>query len=123
MLRIAPVGQPFEVFAPVTLEGGVASWYVNFQRPLTRTLQGFDTMDETLDLIVASDFSTWERKDEDELELAVAMGVYDATEAQRISDACDSVENVLRRGAVPWDRRWHDWRPSHAARGGSLGAT
>ena len=111
MLRIAPVGQPFEVFAPVTSEAGVMSWYVNFQRPLVRTVHGFDTLDETLDLLVSSDFSSWERKDGDELELALEMGVYDQPEAQRILDACAVVEKALEHGEVPWDRTWRDWRP------------
>lgn len=112
MLRVAPVGQPFEVFAPVTAEHGVISWYVNFQKPLARTPAGFDTMDETLDLMVAADFSSWERKDGDELELAVEMGVYDGCEARRILDTCDVVEDALSRGEVPWDRTWRTWRPS-----------
>ncbi|MBT2517166.1 DUF402 domain-containing protein [Streptomyces sp. ISL-90] len=111
-LRVAPVGQPFEVFTPVTAEHGVSAWYVNFQQPLFRTPQGFDTLDETLDLIVAADFSSWERKDEDELELAIEMGVYDEREARRILDACDAVEDALSRGDIPWDRTWSDWRPS-----------
>jgi len=111
MLRIAPVGQPFEVFAPVTSEAGAMSWYVNFQRPLVRTAHGFDTLDETLDLLVSSDFSSWERKDGDELELALEMGVYDQPEAQRILDSCAVVEKALEHGVVPWDRTWRNWRP------------
>jgi predicted RNA-binding protein associated with RNAse of E/G family len=111
MLRIAPLGQPFEVFATVLEEGGVASWYVNFQEPLRRGPHGFDTMDETLDLIVAADFSSWNRRDEDELEMAVAMGVYDQTDAQRLYDTCAMVEESLTRGVVPWDRSWHAWTP------------
>ncbi len=112
MLRIAPAGRPFEVFAPVAPEGGVRSWYVNFQRPLLRTRSGFDTMDETLDLVVAADLASWERKDSDELELAVEMGVYGEREALRILRACDAVEAALGRGESPWDQRWRDWCPA-----------
>ncbi|MDR6971569.1 DUF402 domain-containing protein [Leifsonia shinshuensis] len=111
MLRIAPTGQPFEVFAPVTAELGVMSWYVNFQQPLIRTQHGFDTMDETLDLLVSPDFRSWERKDHDELELALEMGVYEQHDAQRILDSCVAVESALEHGEVPWDRKWRDWRP------------
>jgi predicted RNA-binding protein associated with RNAse of E/G family len=116
MLRIAPAGQPFEVFAPVTPELGVTFWYVNLQQPLVRTMDGFDTMDETLDLLVAADFSSWERKDSDELELAIEMGVYSQREAQRILDSCVAVEKALERGEVPWDRDWRDWRPTPTSR-------
>lgn len=111
MLRIAPHGQPLEVFAPVLGHRGVTSWYVNFQRPLERTVLGFDTMDETLDFIVAADFSSWCRRDEDELELAVSMGIYDSADAQRLIVACTAVEQNLSQGKFPWDCRWRDWAP------------
>lgn len=60
------------------------SWYVNFERPLQRTAQGFDTMDEILGLVVARDFSEWTRKDTDELDLAVRMGFFRPVDAARI---------------------------------------
>ena len=112
VLRIAPSGAPFEVFAPLSLEGGVASWYVNFQRPLERTPLGFDTMDEILDLVVSTDCSEWERKDADELDLAVTMGYLSLFDAERIDAACRFVESCLSRGEVPWDRSWSTWRVS-----------
>lgn len=118
MLRIAPVRQPFEVFAPVDPERGVTSWYVNFQQPLVRTPLGFDTMDETLDLEVAADLSSWSRKDEHELALAVAMGFYTERDARRIREACESVERALSAGQMPWDSSWSDWRPSLVQRRG-----
>src|SRR5665213_1041431 len=111
MLRIAPHGEPFEVLATVRSEGGVSSWYVNFQEPLRRTSQGFDTMDETIDLLVAPDFSSWQRRDDDELELATSMGVYDQADARRLRDNCASVERSLMTGTVPWNPGWHDWKP------------
>jgi hypothetical protein len=68
-------------------------------------------MDETIDLIVAPDFSHWIRKDEDELELAVSMGVYDEAHARRLRSNCASVEEKLKVGIVPWNRCWHEWTP------------
>ena len=111
LLRIAPRGQPFEVFAPLTPENGVLSWYVNFQRPLVRTSLGFDTMDEVLDLVVSRDCDAWERKDVDELEFAVTRGFFTRDDARRITRSCADVEERLARGDVPWDRRWSSWRP------------
>jgi predicted RNA-binding protein associated with RNAse of E/G family len=116
ILLIAPQGMPFVVFANIRDEGGVSSWYVNFQEPLRRTRQGFDTMDETIDLLVAPDFSDWHRKDEDELELAVSMGVYEQEHAQRLLDNCSSVEADLKAGNIPWDHRWSDWSPPKSSR-------
>jgi hypothetical protein len=109
VLRIAPRDAPFEVFAPMKDEG-VERWYVNFQQPLRRTASGFDTMDEILDLVVSPDCLTWQRKDEDELELAVDMGFLSHSDAQRIERNCHAVEESLARGDVPWDRSWETWR-------------
>jgi predicted RNA-binding protein associated with RNAse of E/G family len=110
MLRIAPADAPFEVFAPTTLEDGIQSWYVNFERPLRRTEQGFDTMDEILDLVVARDFDAWERKDADELQLAVTMGFFRSVDAERIEETCRAVESSLERGDIPWPHEWEAWR-------------
>lgn len=111
VLRIAPRQAPFEVFADLREGGGVQRWYVNFEQPLERTALGFDTFDETLDLLVAPDCSSWTRKDEDELELARSMGFYTDAEVARIDAACRAVEEALGRGAVPWDLTWASWRP------------
>jgi len=112
MLRIAPRDAPFEVFLPMTPLGGVEHWYVNFEQPLQRTAIGFDTMDEILDLVVSSDLANWERKDADELELAVTMGYLDDSDATRLTGTCDALERTLENGDVPWDQSWVSWRPS-----------
>jgi predicted RNA-binding protein associated with RNAse of E/G family len=111
VLRIAPAGQAFEVFASVEPEEGVTSWYVNFQEPLRRQPYGFDTMDEVLDLVVSRGLTSWTRKDEDELTLALAMGVYSPDDVERLLSTCSMVEDNLRRGTVPWDVRWSTWSP------------
>ena len=110
-LRIAPADANFEIFATVPEVGGVQSWYVNFQRPLERLEDGFATMDETLDLIVEKDFKNWVRRDEDELELALKMGVYTEEDVSRILENCIAVESKLSFGEVPWDISWKDWIP------------
>jgi len=112
MLRIAPHGRPFEVFATVIPKEGVTSWYVNLQEPLRRQPHGFDTMDETLDLVVSRDFASWHRRDEDELKMAVAMGFYGQKDAERLLETCSMVEEQLANGIVPWDRSWYDWSPA-----------
>jgi len=111
ILRIAPRGEPFEVFAAVLPNEGVASWYVNFQEPLRRQPHGFDTMDETLDLIVSRDLSSWQRRDQDELEMAAAMGLYRSEDVERLLASCSSVEEQLASGKVPWVLSWLEWRP------------
>jgi hypothetical protein len=111
-LRLYRHGDPFEVYGFLGSPGGaVSSWYVNFQEPLRRVADGFDTMDEILDLVVAADASTWRRKDEHELELALAMGVVDDALVQRVRGACATVEAQLRHEEAPWDLAWRSWRP------------
>lgn len=112
ILRVAPHGAPYEIFAPITPVGGVEHWYVNFEQPLQRTNIGFDTMDEILDLVVATDLQSWWRKDEDEVELAVAMGFLDRPNATRIIDTCNALEELLLNDVAPWDQSWSSWRPS-----------
>ena len=111
LLRIAPANANFEIFASVPEEGGVQSGYVNFQRPLKRLVDGFATMDETLDLIVDKDLENWVRRDEDELELALKMGVYTEDEVSRILGNCIEVESKLSLGEIPWDISWNNWIP------------
>jgi predicted RNA-binding protein associated with RNAse of E/G family len=109
MLRIAPRGESFEVFATIVPNEGVTSWYVNFQEPLRRGPHGFDTMDETLDLIVSRDCTSWHRRDEDELGLALSMGIYSAEHTERLLNTCAIVEEQLANKTAPWDRNWEDW--------------
>jgi hypothetical protein len=82
-----------------------AAWYVNLQEPLRRTALGFDTDDLVLDIWVEPDGS-WEWKDEDELEVAVALGRFTAAQAAEIRSVGERV--VAER---PWPTGWEEWRP------------
>jgi uncharacterized protein len=86
-------------------------WYVNLQDPLTRTPFGFDTVDHALDVLIELDGSGWRWKDEDELQLAVARGLFsehEATEFRRWGEV--ATEHVLA-SSPPFDRDWTAWRP------------
>ena len=56
-------------------------WYVNLEDPLTRSLIGFDFLDQILDIEIAPDLSKWNWKDEDELEESILNGVLTAKKA------------------------------------------
>lgn len=87
------------------------AWYVNLQAPLARTSIGFDSTDHALDALVAIDGSRWEWKDEDELEEAVASGLFteeDATGFRRWGER--AVERIVLR-EPPFDEDWLSWRP------------
>jgi predicted RNA-binding protein associated with RNAse of E/G family len=86
-------------------EGSFDHWYVNFEQPLRRTLIGFDTFDEKLDLIVRPD-GTYEWKDEDELEHAAALGLLEADAVR--AEAARVLEDW------PFPTGWEGWQPNPA---------
>jgi predicted RNA-binding protein associated with RNAse of E/G family len=99
---VARPGRAHSVYVFWDDDGQVEHWYVNFEQPLRRTLVGFDTFDEKLDLIVRTDGS-YRWKDEDELEQAAAAGLLDADEVRA------EAQRVLEEW--PFPTGWEDWRP------------
>jgi hypothetical protein len=83
-------------------------WYLNLVAPVRRSAAGFDTTDRVLDVWVEPGGS-WQWKDEDELEQAIALGVFDddgAAHVRRVGEAAIA--------AHPWPTGWEDWRPDPA---------
>jgi predicted RNA-binding protein associated with RNAse of E/G family len=90
-------------------------WYVNLQSPLRRTPIGFDTPpDHALDVVVAADRSTWTWKDEDELEEAVAAGLFSSEDAARFRVEGERAARAIIERMPPFDEPWEDWRPDPA---------
>jgi hypothetical protein len=80
-------------------------WYVNLERWLGRGPRTIDYVDDKLDLVVSPEGSVrW--KDEDELDLAAAEGLLDATEVRA------EAERVV--ASPTWPSGWEDWRPDSA---------
>lgn len=71
--------------------GDFAGWYVNLEKPHVRDEHTVYTSDHVLDLVISPD-RTMVRKDEDELALAVAQGVFDATAGAAIEADAAAVE-------------------------------
>ena len=86
-------------------------WYVNFQEPLRRSARGFETMDLTLDLVIAPDLSSWEWKDEDEFAQAVAAGWYAEGELRELRALGERVLDDVARRSAPFSEPWPEWRP------------
>ncbi|HEX7464114.1 MAG TPA: DUF402 domain-containing protein [Actinomycetota bacterium] len=94
-----------------TADWAPRGWYVNLQEPLRPSPVGFDYMDHALDIVVTPDLSSWSWKDEDELDEAVAAGIYSETEARRFREEGErAIERLLER-RTPFDRDWTTWRP------------
>jgi len=89
-------------------------WYINLEEPFRRTPLGFDYMDQTLDIVVEPDMSSWRWKDEDEFEEAQSKGIYSRNQADDIrAEGERALERLLAR-EPPFDQRWEDWRPDPA---------
>ena len=88
-------------------------WYVNLQEPVQRTQQGFSTRDEYLDILVAPD-RTWQWKDEDELEAAVAIGRLTRIRAGEIRREGGRLIEDIEAGRWPFDESLSDWLPDPA---------
>jgi predicted RNA-binding protein associated with RNAse of E/G family len=71
------------------------------------------TSDHVLDLVVAPD-RTLVRKDQHELELAVAQGVFDEREATAIEASAAAVEALVDTWAPPFCDGWETFRPDPA---------
>lgn len=85
-------------------------WYVNLQRPFRRSRLGFETMDLALDLIIDPDGS-WRWKDEDELEIFVARGVFERDLPARLRAEALGVVEIAEHGGGPFGEPWPEWRP------------
>jgi hypothetical protein len=90
--------------------GTFRGWYVNMETPFVRQPYGFDTADQTLDLIVRPDRS-WYWKDEDELELAVEKGACTEQYANSIREAGQEVVRLIESRSSPFDDVWTSWQP------------
>jgi predicted RNA-binding protein associated with RNAse of E/G family len=86
-------------------------WYVNIETPLDRTATTYDYVDHCLDVLIPPDRSTWTWKDEDELEEAVALGIFSPADAEAFrAEGMAAIERIIG-GEPPFDRDWSGWRP------------
>ena len=112
VLSFAWPGIPYAVLLWTTHHRPV--WYVNLERPLERTGIGFDTVDHALDVLIELDGSSWTWKDEDELEEAVANGLFTEADADGFRRWGERARDRILRGEPPFDRDWAGWRPDPA---------
>lgn len=114
VLRIAPTGLPWTVWVLYAERSGeLAGWYVNLEAPHVRDDDAVYTRDHVLDLVVEPD-RTMARKDEDELELAVAQGRFDAATAAAIEADLAEAEAVVADWGSPFCDGWEHFGPDPA---------
>jgi hypothetical protein len=114
VLQLHRTGDAYGVWK-VFDDDGFRYWYVNFEAPVVRHPDGFDTDDHGLDLIVHPD-GRWEWKDVDHLAEMVTSGRMTRDEVVGVLHAAAGVADLLRtddRWWAPWD----DWTPPVAPAG------
>jgi hypothetical protein len=90
---------------------GYGPWYINIESDLERTDAGFKYEEHVLDVVVERDLSAWRWKDEDELEEAVALGMFTQVEADEFRAEGERALEWLLSRRPPYDRDWLSWRP------------
>ncbi len=94
--------------APDWTHGG---WKVNPELPLKRTPIGFDTTDHVLDAVISADLTTWQLKDEDELAVAIELGLLTVAEGERIRRVTQRIAGECVTSRRRQLQAWAAWRP------------
>lgn len=85
-------------------------WKVNPESPLKRTPLGFDTTDHVLDAIINADLNSWQLKDEDELAVAVELGLFSVAEGELIRRETQRVAGECVTSRRRQLLSWASWR-------------
>lgn len=111
ILRVYQPGRPWSVWHFFHGETGrFKGWYVNIEDPHVREDRATRSRDHVLDVWVEPDRS-FERKDEDELLLAVEQGRYTQAEAAAITAVANEIEDVVRAWGSPFCDGWESFVP------------
>jgi Protein of unknown function (DUF402) len=86
-------------------------WYIHLQEVQRRTSIGVDTMDQMLDIVISPDRTSWQWKDEDEINEAEAIGVYSHEKAAAIWSEGQRAIDRLEANQSPFSDGWENWRP------------
>lgn len=97
---------------------GYGPWYINLESDLQRIDAGFECEEHLLDVIIERDLSSWRWKDEDELEEAVAHGMFTLEQAAEFRAEGERALEWLMQRRPPYDRDWLSWRPPAEWRAG-----
>jgi hypothetical protein len=89
--------------------GRPRGWYVNFEMPVVRHSDSFDTGDYGLDIVLDDDGS-WSWKDVDDLDAMLASGRVTQEEADGVRRAAERVAADLDAGRHWWPD-WSGWTP------------
>jgi hypothetical protein len=109
VLQLHRAGDHYAVWKVFDLTATFLHWYVNFEAPVVRRRDGFETDDHGLDLIVRPD-GRREWKDVPDLHHQRVSGRVDDATVGRVLAAAADVTAQLDAG-TPWWSRWEGWTP------------
>lgn len=113
VLQLHKTDAAYGVWKFFTPDGTFLHWYINFEAPIVRHPDGFDTDDHGLDLIIHPDGTrTW--KDVDHLHRQRVEGRIELTTIGRALEAAAEVTDLLDAGTEWWGP-WDTWKPDLAA--------
>lgn len=110
-LHLTRAGDNYNVTLFWTEEWRFRCWYVNFQEPLRRYAHGFETMDQTLDLVIWPNLQGHFWKYEDEFQWGIEAGWYTAAQGEALRVTGARVLEDAKHGAWPFADGWERWRP------------
>jgi hypothetical protein len=90
--------------------GAFRHWYVNFEAPLARHDDAFDTDDHGLDLVIHPD-GRREWKDVEHLSELVTSGRMTGAQVVEVLHAAAGVIGMLDADEAPWWAAWSHWHP------------
>jgi len=91
-----------------------SGWKIDLVEPVRRISLGFDYMDQTLDIMVRADRSTWQWKDEAELRQAQALGIFTQEQVNELYQRGERAVQTIQKNEPPFDGNWENWRSNPA---------
>jgi hypothetical protein len=95
-----------------TSDNSFRCWYINLEdpaNPLHRTMKGFDSTDQILDLIIDPNLKDWRWDDEDELQEAIDAGLISPEKAKALYAKGEKVRDMIMSGKSIFNG-WENWK-------------
>ena len=110
ILRLTQLGERRSTLFFWDDDGAFQGWYVNLERPMTRSPFGFDFEDRILDLWIAADLH-WRWLDLDEFRRARELEFLSTVEVEEtVADGEQALAAAIA-GEPPFRAGWEQWKP------------
>ena len=110
VLKLRRTGDWYAVWRFFDGDGAHLSWFVNFETPYVRQVDGIDVNDLQLDIVVPAG-GEWRWKDVQDLAPSLAAGRITQEELLAVLAAATDVAGLLERDDRWW-AAWDEWTPA-----------